>query len=286
MDQPDFAGKQPDGALDSGNRGPYFAVMTAEKSRGTRRGSSAAGTAAQWAGWKPALHSFAQRAKATLGQVQFSSGVRVGPVLLSRRLSRQQRQALEFWIRRLPAAFQNRLPQLKLAVADQLNLVRGSVFINESPLLQKERPWEHPHAVSFIPERTVVLEAALFRRRVELGRILYHEFCHFVWPRLGNPKRRRFEALLQQEFRERVRGELGYSSEYRKLNLSAKKVSRTSPSSRRRRKLDYVCESFCDTGSFVLLGSERRKYHSEYTLSHAARERRSRAWSEVVMEAG
>ena len=241
--------------------------------------------------------TFLQRAKATLNHVRFSSGEPAGPVRLSPGLNRNQRQALKFWIDRMPSAFGSRLPPLKLAAAEQLNLVRTSVFINENPLLQTDRSRNHPHAVSFIPERYVVLDAGLFRRRIELGRILYHEFCHFIWPRLGNPKRRQFETLIRRELRDRVRGELGYSSEYRKAGITAhgakpggrsaagdgKKLTAVSASARRRRWLDYVCESFCDTGSYILLNRERRKHHSEYTLSRAARLRRDRVWSEVVL---
>ena len=249
--------------------------------------------------------TFLQRAKATLGHVRFSAGVSAGPLRLSPRLSRKQRRELEFWIRRMQAPFESRLPRLKLAAADQLNLARKSIFINENPPPQEDRHREHTHAVSFIRERYIVLDAGLFRRRVELGRILYHELCHFIWPRLGNPKRRRFAALIGREFREQVRGELGYSSEYRKARLSAhtgvpdrrtagwggesagrgaRKKSPATPSSRPLQWRDYVCESFCDTGSFVLLGRERRKRHSEYTLSQTARKRRSRIWSQVVLE--
>ena len=119
----------------------------------------------------------------------------------------------------------------------------------------------------------MVLHRRLFRRRVELGRILYHELCHFLWPRLGNPLRRGYEELVRAEFSKGVRGELGYSSEWRKEKLRAEggRVPRQT-----RLWREYVCESFCDTASYALLGSERRAGHSEYTLSRAARERRER----------
>ena len=235
-----------------------------------------------------------KRAKATLRQLRFHPVTDAGPVFLSPRFSRAQRRELMFWISRLPSAFLRRLPPLKLASADQLTVVRSSVFINENPLPQNRSPVEPTHAVSFIPERYIVLDVELFRRRVEAGRILYHELCHFIWPRLGNPRRLIFETLNLHEFRRGVRGELGYSSEWRKLDLLAK--SRTPArahrnakffpgisASMRRRWLEYVCESFCDTGAFVLLGSERRRIHSEYTLSLMARKRRTRQWSEIVL---
>lgn len=212
---------------------------------------------------------------------------------LSPRFAGPQRQELEFWIRRMPPLFRSRLPRLKLAVADRLSLAGTSVFINinESPPSENQLPKKtasssRTHAVSFIPERYVVLDAALFHRRVELGRILYHELCHFLWPRLGNPSREKFAALLVREFRQGIKGELGYSSEWRKAKLTA---GGTGQSRRRflgRQWREYVCESFCDTGSFVLLDRERRRNHSEYTLSGMARDRRCSQWSQLVFGRG
>ncbi len=203
-------------------------------------------------------------------------------------MSGEERRAAEFWIRRTPEAFRSRLPELKVAVAHSLIPAGKAVFIDERPVpggaSDKTGAGDKTHAVSFLRERYIVLGAALFRQRVELGRILYHELCHFVWPRLGNPKRRKFQELLEREFRDRVAGELGYSSEIRKARLSGKKNNRVSRPERRRLRLDYICESFCDTGAFVLLGSERRNRHSEFTLRRAALERRSRAWSQAVLE--
>jgi hypothetical protein len=228
--------------------------------------------------------TFVQQAKATLKRVQFSRGVRRGPIMLSPKLTPAQRRALLRWIRSLPAALQSRLPQLKITAADGLYSVRRVVFIGESPLPLEDAQRDYTHAVSFIPERYVVLNADLFRRRIELGRILYHELCHFIWPRLGNPKRRRFEAHIAGELRDGVRGELGYSSEYRKENIKVATGRRHSTAANRKRKLEYVCESFCDTGSFVLLGRKRRKQHSEYSLSRRALRQRVDLWSELVLK--
>jgi len=225
-----------------------------------------------------------QRAKTTLRQVRFSSGIRLGPVELSPALSDEQRRAVEFWIHRLPAAFRSRLPRLKLAVADKFNPAPSGGFTNKKTFAVKEAAAEHTHAVSFIAEGYIVANGTLFRRRVEFGRILYHEFCHFVWPRLGNSRRHRKQTVLQRELRNHVRGELGYSSELRKEGLSNREKSHMSRSSSCRRKLDYFCESFCDTGAYVLLGSLRRQRHSEYTLGASARKRRCRAWQRIVLE--
>ena len=227
--------------------------------------------------------TLAQKAKATLTRVQFASGFRVGGMELSPRLTRSERRALAFWIRRLPAALAARLPELKLAVADRLHFVRANIFINEIPR-EGDRPLQnHTHAVSFIPQRYVVFHRELFRRRVELGRILYHELCHFLWPRLGNPGRRSYQTLLQQEFQQGARGELGYSSERRKEKLRSGGEAPRGPLGGRGPWRDYVCESFCDTGAFVLQGPERRANHSEYTLSREARQRRCRQWSLLVL---
>ena len=210
---------------------------------------------------------------------------------LSPRLTGPQRQELEFWIRSMPPLFRSRLPRLKLAVADRLILAGTSVLINESlpsknSFREKTVSSSRTHAVSFIPERYVVLDAALFHRRVELGRILYHELCHFLWPRLGNPSREKFAALLVREFRQGIAGELGYSAEWRKANLTAGGKGKRKKGFLGRPWREYVCESFCDTGSFVLLDRERRRNHSEYTLSGMARDRRCSHWSRLVFGRG
>ncbi|MCH7979659.1 MAG: hypothetical protein IH935_11885, partial [Acidobacteria bacterium] len=232
-----------------------------------------------------------QRAKATLRHVRFSSGVRLGMLELSPRFTGPQRKKLEFWICSMPLLFRSCLPRLKLAVADRLSLAGTSVFINEYPVSGNPRSENaasssRTHAVSFIPERYVVLDAALFHRRVELGRILYHELCHFLWPRLGNPSREKFAALLVREFRQGIAGELGYSAEWRKANLTAGEKGKRRKDFLGRPWREYVCESFCDTGSFVLLDRERRRNHSEYTLSGMARERRCSHWSRLVLGGG
>lgn len=238
----------------------------------------------------------AKAAKATLRSLRFASGARSGSVEISPRLKSAERAAVEFWIQRMPEAFAKQLLSsrhgpLKVAVADRLISMGGSVFINEKPpktrgasAVEKDsQRFSRPYAVSYIPERYIVLERALFRRRIEHGRILYHELCHFLWPRLGNQRRRRFQELIRRELRERVRGELGYSSGIRKASLCAARRNGISRRAFARKQRDYFCECFCDTGTYVLLGSERRANHSEFTLSRAARERRVRAWEAVAL---
>src|ERR1700680_421638 len=94
------------------------------------------------------------------------------------------------------------------------------------------------HAGSFLRQRRIVLDAALKTQSRELTRILTHELFHFAWLRLGNPQRRGFEELLQDEIRKRVPGELGWSAERMKTTLNSADRNR-----RTRAWREYVCES-------------------------------------------
>jgi len=125
------------------------------------------------------------------------------------------------------------------------------------------------HAGCFLRRRLIVLDAALRKQPKELARILIHELFHFAWLRLGNPRRRAFEALVAGEIRRRVCGELGWSAERMKAAVSPADHARRS-----RRWREYVCESFCDSGAWLLTGAGRS---GEFTLPAAARRAR-RAW--------
>lgn len=125
------------------------------------------------------------------------------------------------------------------------------------------------HAGAFLRERRIAFDAGLAADRREFARIFVHELFHFVWARLGNPRRWSFEALLRQEICERARGELGWSAEWRKRALQAR-----DPRRRTRRWREYVCESFCDTAAWLLSGV---RAHPEYTLARRFRSRR-RQW--------
>jgi hypothetical protein len=127
------------------------------------------------------------------------------------------------------------------------------------------------HAGSFLRRRRIVLDAELKGRPRELARILVHELFHFAWVRLGNPKRRSFEALVRREMKARVPGELGWSAEHLKIALR-----RGDPALRTRRWREYLCESFCDTGAWVYFGG---RGHEEFTLP-AVRRRERRIWFE------
>src|SRR5690242_5963115 len=76
------------------------------------------------------------------------------------------------------------------------------------------------HAASSLRKRHIVFDSALLSNPAELRRIATHELFHFAWIRLGNPARKTWETLLEQEDRARARGELGWSAEWRKLELT------------------------------------------------------------------
>jgi len=259
--------------LTSIGRAPYVAVMGSRLSRHDLRTRA-----------RPTL---AARARATLATVQYATGIRTGGMELSPRMSREEQRALAFWLQKLPPAFANRLPRLKLAVADDLCCIGSHVFVNgmtgQLAAENTSRSNSRLHAASFIPQRYVVLQRDLFRRRVELGRILYHELCHFLWPRLGNLLRGSYEALLQSEFERGARGELGYSAQWRKEKLKRRSATPWTEEPGRLWR-EYVCESFCDTASYILLGPERRARHSEYTLGRKARQRRERWMAGLGLE--
>lgn len=101
------------------------------------------------------------------------------------------------------------------------------------------------HAATSIRDRVITLDPELKAAGREHERILLHEYFHFVWVRLGNPKRREWEKILSVEWASRVRGEAGWSAEWRKKELGKKDVR-----TRTRRWREYCCESFCDTGAW------------------------------------
>ena len=125
------------------------------------------------------------------------------------------------------------------------------------------------HAGAFLRERRIAFDAELAAAHREFDRIFVHEIFHFVWLRLGNPRRWSYEAMLREEMRARARGELGWSAEWRKRALGAYDAVR-----RTRRWREYACESFCDTAAWVFSGV---RAHPEYTLARRFCERR-RQW--------
>jgi hypothetical protein len=128
------------------------------------------------------------------------------------------------------------------------------------------------HAGAFLRERRIAFECTL----AEFPRIYVHELFHFAWRRAGNPLRWSFEGLLRREKEAGARGELGWSSEWRKRALSEDDIRR-----RTRRWREYCCESFCDTAAWLYSGSA---HHPEFTLSRPFRHFR-RAWFMETIEA-
>ena len=123
------------------------------------------------------------------------------------------------------------------------------------------------HAAAFLRERRMVFDCT----RAEFPRIFVHELFHFVWLRLGNPLRRAWEDCLAAEFHAGVRGELGWSAEWRKRELDAAEIA-----VRGRRWREYCCEGFCDTAAWLYSGTAR---HPEFTLRKRRRKARA-AWFE------
>jgi hypothetical protein len=120
------------------------------------------------------------------------------------------------------------------------------------------------HAGAFLRERRIAFDCTA----AEFPRVLVHEVFHFVWLRLGNPRRRSYEQLLAAELAVRARGELGWSAEWRKRELRSEDEA-----GRTRRWREYCCESFCDSAAWLYSGVKR---HEEFTL--APRFRQVRRW--------
>jgi hypothetical protein len=119
-----------------------------------------------------------------------------------------------------------------------------------------------------IPQRLILLDAAVLARHGEFERILIHELFHFAWVRLSNQKRVAWEELLAGELRKRVNGELGWSAEWRKKILTRADPRLRTPQWRR-----YACESFCDSAAWMFAGL---RAHDEFTLAVPSRRLRQR----------
>ena len=124
------------------------------------------------------------------------------------------------------------------------------------------------HAGSFLRERRIAFDCTA----AEFPRIFVHELFHFVWLRLGNPRRRSFEDLLRNE---RASGELGWSAEWRRQALDP-----SDSALRSRHWREYCCESFCDTAAWLYSGLTE---HPEFTLATACRTSR-RLWFQKAFD--
>jgi len=150
---------------------------------------------------------------------------------------------------------------------------RDSLRVSRGKIARSDNGGTEVHAASFLPRRLIVLDGALLDDPHELRRILIHELFHFVWWRLGNPKRREWEKILAAESRRNARGDLGWSAESRKQKLKTGDLRLRTPKWR-----EYACESFCDTAAWYFAHSES----SEYTLKPRFCARR-RAWFDAIL---
>lgn len=150
---------------------------------------------------------------------------------------------------------------MELGWAEQLRACRGKLRYGPGT-------GQQVHAASFLRQRRIVLDRELRADPGELSRIALHELFHFVWVRLGNPTRKRWEELVRNQIRRGAGGELGWSAEQRLLALQAGDLQHRS-----RRWREYVCESFCDSAAwaFGILRS-----HAEFTLQPVFRAERRR----------
>jgi hypothetical protein len=173
----------------------------------------------------------------------------------------------------VPPLFHSDEPTLlrrALRLADDLPEFHGDpIRIHTIPGLRDLRG--PVHAASFLRERRIAFDCTV----AEFPRILVHELYHFVWLRCGNRLRWSYEDLVRAELHDHSRGELGWSAEWRKVDLETPDVRR-----RTRRWREYVCESFCDTAAWLHSGIGR---HSEFTLSQRCRKSRRR-WFEGELE--
>ena len=109
----------------------------------------------------------------------------------------------------------------------------------------------HPaHAATWIRQRVIVLDKTLKAAGPDKARVMVHELFHFVWVRLGNPRRKTWESVLRTEWILRARGDTGWSAEWRKRELEQEDLDKRSP-----RWREYCCESFCDTAALIFAGA-------------------------------
>ncbi len=191
-------------------------------------------------------------------------------------LSPTERRHLRRWIRQLPPAVAERLPRLRVRSAGEIVRVGQRVVFDTS--VKAQGADRTAQAVSYINTRLVVLRRRLFRQHRLGQRLFYHELCHFLWPRLGTPRRRAFDRVLRRELRAGVRGELGYTAALCKQALGRRRSGAP--------WREYVCESFCDTGAYALLratGVASRARSVEFTLGRRQRAARLWQWTRLLL---
>jgi hypothetical protein len=128
------------------------------------------------------------------------------------------------------------------------------------------------HAATFLRRRRILFDCV----RAEFPRIFVHEVFHFVWLRAGNAARNSFGQILAAEIENGARGELGWSSEWRKRELTA-----ADRRNRSRLWREYCCESFCDTAAWLFSGIAR---HNEFTLGTSCRKSRQEWFARTLSQ--
>jgi hypothetical protein len=129
------------------------------------------------------------------------------------------------------------------------------------------------HAATFLRGRRIVLEEELLANPALLRLILVHEILHFAWLRLGNVRRGEYLALLAAERAAGARGELGESADVAKEHVTENDCRSNSRAWR-----DYACESFCDTGAWLMAGITRHRW---FRLAKRWRKQRA-AWFQAL----
>ena len=174
-----------------------------------------------------------------------------------------------------PEAVFDRMPQLRARRTIHVSF-RPHLTAWRGKLLSKSPKGDAVYAGSFLRKRKIVLDDQMLRTPRVLERIFVHEVFHFVWSKLGSTLRRSYEQVVLEEIDSGVLGELGWSAESMKLELSAWAVE-----NRTRRWKDYLFESLCDTAGW-LFGSARQ--YSEMTLGRAERDARRRWFREHLID--
>lgn len=179
-----------------------------------------------------------------------------------------------FW-GEVPEAVFHRLPHLRAPRAIHVSF-RPHLTAYRGKLLSRSPKGDAVYAGSYLRKRKIILDEQMTRTPRILERIFVHEVFHFVWSKLPNNLRLSFEEMVAAEFDDGVLGELGWSAESMKLQLT-----RSDRDNRTRRWKDYICESFCDTAGWLF---GRTRHYSEMTLGREERSVRRRWFRQHVVD--
>ena len=118
-----------------------------------------------------------------------------------------------------PEAVFDRLPQLRGHRRIHVSF-RPNLTAHRGKLLSKSPKGHAVYAGSFLRKRKIVLDEQMLRTPRVLERIFVHEVFHFVWSKLRNDLRCSYEDMVLEEFENNTLGELGWSAESMKLQLT------------------------------------------------------------------